>query len=538
MSAVTGDDRYVVLVTDKVSESGLQALLDDKRFSVVKIDDSSDAAFAEALPGAHGLIVRSATKVRGDLLEAATSLRVIGRAGVGVDNIDLPGATAKGVAVINAPAGNTVSAAELTMALILSMVRRVPEADASVRTGEWARSRFKGAELRGRTLGLIGAGRIGGEVARRCRAFGMTVMAHDPYLSADRARELKVKSVDLDTIIEQADVISLHVPMTESTKNMIDASTIARMKKGTFLVNVARGGVVDEKALADALSSGHLAGAALDVFVNEPLEDGSVLRDTPNLVLTPHLGASTAEAQELVATEISEGVLSALADGDLSRALNAPAIAGETMRALAPLFGLGQSLGHLACALVKGAVTNVEVRYAGASDDALEPLTAHVLVGLLRTVLGADQVNFVSARHLATQRGIGIAQTRMSRNTAYSEFVEIHTEGEGGSFRLAGALLGDSHPRLVRIADYHVDVVPSGTLIVLRNDDVPGVIGRVGTLLGEHGINIAGYHQARQSKGGEAMAAIAVDADVSNDVRSALLALPEVATAVVVRLGD
>lgn len=538
MSDASTNGRFTVLVTDKVSESGLKALLDDDRFEVLKIDDSSDAAFMEALPRAHGLIVRSATKVRGDLLDAATSLRVIGRAGVGVDNIDLPGATAKGIAVINAPAGNTVSAAELTMALILSMVRRVPEADASVRAGEWARSRFKGAELRGRTLGLVGAGRIGGEVARRCRAFGMNVIVHDPYMSADRAKELGAKSVDLDTVIEQSDVLSLHVPMTESTANMIDAAAIARMKKGAFLVNVARGGVVDEAALAEALESGHLAGAALDVYVNEPLEEDSVLRGTPNLVLTPHLGASTAEAQELVATEISEGVRAALADQDLSRALNAPAIAGETMRALGPLFGLGRSLGHLSCALVRGPVESVEIRYAGGSDEALEPLTSHVLVGLLRTVLGADQVNFVSAGHLARQRGIEIAQTRMSRTSSYSEYVEIHTEGERGSLKLAGALLGDSHPRLVRIADYHVDILPAGTLIVLRNDDVPGVIGRVGTLLGEHGINIAGYHQARQSKGGEALAAISVDADVGEDVRTALLDLPEVASAVVVRLED
>lgn len=538
MNDAASNGPFTVLVTDKVSESGLRALLDDDRFEVLKIDDSSDAAFAEALPRAHGLIVRSATKVRGDLLEAATSLRVIGRAGVGVDNIDLPGATAKGIAVINAPAGNTVSAAELTMALILSMVRRVPEADASVRAGEWARSRFKGAELRGRTLGLIGAGRIGGEVARRCRAFGMSVIAHDPYMSADRAKELGAKPVDLDTVIESADVLSLHVPMTESTKNMIDASVLARMKKGAYLVNVARGGVVDEAALAEALTSGHLAGAALDVYVNEPLEDDSVLRGTPNLVLTPHLGASTAEAQELVATEISEGVRAALADQDLSAALNAPAIAGETMRALAPLFSLGRALGHLSCALVRGPVESVEIRYAGGSDDALEPLTSHVLLGLLRTVLGSDQVNFVSAGHLARQRGIEIARTRMSRKTAYSEYVEIHTRGERGELKLAGALLGDSHPRVVRITDYHVDVVPTGTLIILRNDDVPGVIGRVGTLLGEHGINIAGYHQARRSKGGEALAAIAVDADVGEDVRSALLELPEVASAVVVRLEE
>ncbi|MGY8777615.1 MAG: phosphoglycerate dehydrogenase [Longimicrobiales bacterium] len=535
----TGEDAgpFTVLVTDKVSESGLAPLRADARFTIVKIDDSSDPAFMDALPTAHGLIVRSATKVRGALLEKATELRVIGRAGVGVDNIDLPASTERGVAVLNAPAGNTVSAAELTMALILSMVRGVAKADASVRSGAWERSQFKGAELRGRTLGLIGAGRIGGEVASRCRAFGMRVIVFDPYLTRERAAELKVEQVELDTLIETADVFSLHVPLTDTTRDMIDASAIARMKKGAFLVNVARGGVVNEAALAEALTSGHLAGAALDVYVNEPLEDGSRLRDTPNLVLTPHLGASTSEAQELVASEISEAVRAALADGDLSRALNAPAIGGETMRVLGPLFSLGEDLGRLAWALAPGAVREVEIRYAGDADDALEPLTAFVLIGLLSNVHGADQVNFVSAGHLARQRGLGVAQTRLSLNADYSEYVEVIVRGERGDLRLAGALLGDAHPRIVRIGDYHVDVVPTGTLIVLKNDDVPGVIGRVGTLLGSHDINIAGYHQARLSKGGDALAAIAVDGNVNGEVREALLGLPEVSTAVVVSLG-
>ena len=500
-------ERFTVLVTDKVSAAGLEPLTSDDRFDVVQVDDSKDPAFAEALASAHGLIVRSATKVREDLLTGAGALRVIGRAGVGVDNIDLDAATARGVAVLNAPAGNTVSAAELTMALILAMVRGVAQADASVHAGEWARSRFKGVELRGRTLGLVGAGRIGGEVARRCRAFGMRVVAYDPYLTDERARDIGADRAELEEVFEVADVLSLHVPLTDATRGLIDTAAIDRMRPGAFLVNVARGGVVDEAALAQALHDGKLAGAALDVYVNEPLEEGSPLRDAPNLV------------QELVATEIAEGVRAALAEGDLSRALNAPAIGSEALRKLGPLFGLGRSLGYLACALAPGGVKEIELRYAGEADDALRPLVSYVLMGLLENVLGADQVNFVSAGHLAEQRGIGVARTRLSRHADYAEYVEIIAHAERGDLRVAGALLGDAHPRVVRIQDYHVNIVPAGTLLVLKNDDVPGVIGRVGTILGSHDINIAEYHQARLTRGGDALAAIAVDGEVDATVR-------------------
>ncbi|HET9948368.1 MAG TPA: phosphoglycerate dehydrogenase [Longimicrobiales bacterium] len=529
--------KYRVLVTDKVSGPALKALREDARFEVVQIDDSKTPEFTEALATAHGLIVRSATKVKADMLEKAPELRVVGRAGVGVDNIDLVAATERGVAVLNAPAGNTVSAAELTLALILAMVRRVAEADASMRRGEWARSKFNGIELRGRTLGLVGAGRIGGEVAKRCRAFGMEVLAYDPYMTDERAQELQVERTELDEVIARADILSLHVPLTDATRGMIDADALARMKKGAFLVNVARGGVVDEAALADALASGHLGGAALDVYSSEPLDPESPLRKAPNLLLTPHLGASTTEAQELVASEIAETVRAALADGDLSNALNAPAVGGETLRALAPLLGLGKALGRLATALAPGGIRALDVRYSGSSDEALKPVTAYVLMGLLEQVLGKDQVNFVSAGHLAEQRGIRVARTQLSKNADYTEYLELGITAEQGTLVVAGALLGDHHPRIVRIEDYRVDIVPEGVLIVLKNQDVPGVIGRVGTLLGSHGINIGEYHQARLSKGGPALAAVGVDGDVGETVRSALLGLPEVTSAVVVRLG-
>ncbi len=530
-------ERYVVLVTDKVSGSGLEPFERDARFEVVKIDDSKDGAFEEALARAHGLVVRSATKVRDEMLAKAPNLRVIGRAGVGVDNIDLDAATARGVAVMNAPAGNTVSAAELTLALILSMARRVAEADASVRRGEWKRSKFQGVELRGRTLGLVGAGRIGGTVAQRCKAFGMRVLAYDPYLTDDRAEELGVERAELDDVIASADILSLHVPLTDATRNLIDADALKRMKKGAFLVNVARGGVVDEAALAQSLHDGHLAGAALDVYENEPLEEGSPLRSAPNIVLTPHLGASTAEAQELVAGEIAEAVRDALGEGDLSRALNAPAIGGAALRRLQPLLELGRKLGHLAVALAPGGLKEIEVRYAGGYDDAPRPLTNYVLIGVLERILGSDQVNFVNAGYLAKQRDIGVSRTTMSRQADYAEYVEVAVEAERGSLRIGGALLGALHPRVVRIGEYIIDVAPEGTLLVLKNDDVPGVIGRVGTILGDHGINIAGYHQARLDKGGAALAAVAVDGEVSEGVRKALLDLPEVNSAVVVKLG-
>jgi D-3-phosphoglycerate dehydrogenase len=528
---------FRVLITDRVSDTGLEPLRSDSRFDLIKIDDSSDAAFSEALPTVHGLVVRSATEVYAEMLEKATELRVIGRAGVGVDNIDLAAATARGVAVLNAPAGNTVSAAELTMALILAMVRRVAEADASVRRGEWARSRFKGGELRERVLGLIGAGRIGGEVAKRCRAFGMRVLVYDPYLTEERAKDLRVECTTLEGILEGADVLSLHVPLTDETRGMIDAAALSRMKQGSFLVNVARGGVIDEAALAASLAEGHMGGAALDVYGNEPLEAGSPLRDAPNLVLTPHLGAATAEAQELVATEIAGAVRAALAEGDLSRALNAPAIGGEALRALGPLFNLGRRLGRLGCALARGGLKGVEIRYAGESEEALRPLSAYVLMGLLENILGEDQVNFVSAEHMAHQRRIGVSRAKLARHTDYTEFVEIEVKAERGDLRFAGALLGETHSRIVRIGEFHVDIVPEGTLIVLRNHDVPGVIGRVGTLLGDLNINIAEYHQARHAKGGDALAAVAVDGDVDTTVRDALLELHEVSKAVVVRLG-
>ncbi|HLE94930.1 MAG TPA: hydroxyacid dehydrogenase [Acidimicrobiia bacterium] len=313
---------FRVVVTDHVSESGLAPLLEDGRFQVTRVDDSATDAFQAALAEADGLVVRSATRVTRELLAKGPRLKVVGRAGVGVDNIDLPAATERGIAVLNSPAGNTVAAAELTMALILSVVRRVAEADRSMRAGKWERSRLRGLQLKDRTLGLVGAGRIGSEVAGRCRAFGMKILAYDPYLTAERANDIGLALTGLDEVLTRGDIISLHVPLTDETFHLIDEGALSRMKPGAFVVNVSRGGVIDEEALGRALIGGRLAGAALDVFEFEPLPPDSPLLNLPNVVLTPHLGASTVEAQELVAREIAESVRDALALGDLSGSVN------------------------------------------------------------------------------------------------------------------------------------------------------------------------------------------------------------------------
>ncbi|RMH20060.1 MAG: phosphoglycerate dehydrogenase [Gemmatimonadetes bacterium] len=530
-------ERFLIIAADKISASGLDPLTSDDRFEVVFTHDWDEDRFNEALARAHGLIVRSATQVTRELLERAPNLRVVGRAGVGVDNIDIEAATERGIPVMNAPAGNTVSAAELTMALILATARKVAAADRSIREGRWERSRFAGTELRGKTLALMGAGRIGGEVARRAQGFGMRTIAYDPYLTEERAAEIGLERVGFETALARADVLTLHVPLTPQTEGMIGAEELARMKPSAFLINVARGGVVDEGALARALCEGVIAGAALDVFAHEPLEDESPLRHAPNLVLTPHLGASTAEAQELVAEEIAEGVHDALLFGDLSRALNAPAIGGEALRRLRPLLVLARAIGRIAGALVQGGLRSVSVRLAGSEDDALKPVSAKVLEGLLGDIVGRDQVNYVNASHLARARRIGVTTGSGPERPGYNDFLDVMVRAERGSVRVAGALLGDhQHPRLVRIDDYALSVRPEGCILVLRNRDVPGVIGRVGTLLGEHGLNIAEYHQARVNAGGDALAVVRVDGHVPPALLEELRALDDIHSAHAVRV--
>ena len=516
-------EKFVVIAADKISVTGLAPLMEDDRFEVLVPDGWSPEEMEEALGRAHGLIVRSATKVTRELLEQAPNLKVIGRAGVGVDNIDLEVATELGIPVINAPEGNTVSAAELAMALILTVARNVAWADASVRAGAWARSQFSGMEIRGKTLGLVGAGRIGTAVALRAQAFGMETIAYDPYLTEERAKDLGIERVELDGVLSRGDVISLHVPLTPQTEGMIGAAELKAMKPTAILVNAARGGVVDEEALVAALESGEISAAALDVFKTEPLPEDSPLRGIPNLVLTPHLGASTAEAQELVASEIARGVRAALLEGDLSKALNAPAIGGEDLEFLKPLMDLARRVGRVAGVLGRGGMRRIGISVAGLDEEILSPMTAAAMTGVLTPVVGARNVNYVNALHLAEERDISLTTTLQPPREDYAKFLEIVVETDDQEVRVAGALLGEQHhPRIVQIDGYELSVKPEGCLIILRNNDVPGVIGRVGTLLAAHGLNIAEYIQSRKAMGGLALAAVSVDSKVSPEFLATL----------------
>ena len=521
-------DTFRVLIADAINAEGLEPLQQDGRFTLIEKPGLKGEDLARAIEESEAVIVRSGTRITRDSLKYASNLRVIGRAGVGVDNIDVEAATELGVAVLNAPSGNTISAAELTLALLLALVRKVPAADRSMRAGEWDRKSFNGVELYGKTLGLVGAGRIGSEVARRARAFGMRVIAFDPYLTPERASALEMEQATLEDVLTRSDVISFHVPLTESTSNMIGERELGLMKKTAVLVNAARGGVINEAALHNALTNKVIAGAAFDVFEEEPLPAEHPLRSLPNVVLTPHLGAATAEAQQNVAIEIAEAVRAALVEGDYSRAVNAPAIGGEEMRKLRPLLALAEQLGSLASAMSDGAPERLELRYAGAIESALRPLTSAALIGMLAEAVGKSAVNFVNAIHLAEARGIQVERARIGAHRDYAEYIEIRVSSKLQKTLVAGALLSETHPRLVRIDGFHVDVQPRGTLVVLRNRDVPGVIGRVGTLLGDAGINIGEYHQARLEAGGDALAAITVDGKLPANVVEKLRALPEV----------
>ena len=523
---------FRILLADPISDDGLGPLLGDDRFRLVARDDSD---LAQQLADVDAVIVRSGTTLTRELIEGAPRLRVIGRAGVGVDNIDLDAATERGVAVLNAPSGNTTSAAELAFALLLSLARRIPAADRSMREGAWDRKAFRGMELHGKTLGLVGAGRIGAEVARRARAFGMRIIAYDPYLSDERADTLGLVVAPLERVLEEADVLTLHVPLTDATENLIGADALARMKPGAYLINAARGGVVDEGALLDALQEGRLGGAALDVYADEPPAADHPLRALDSVVLTPHLGAATREAQRNVAQEIAGAVRAALVDGDLSKAVNAPALSGDEMRRLQPMLRLAYALGRLASAMCGGRFRDIEVCVGGASERASRPITARGVEGALAAIVGRRAINLVNAIHLAETRGIEVRRVTTNAPPDVSGQVQVRlgraTDCFGGSpqgLRVQGSLLAGDHARLTRIGDFRVDVAVQGSLIMLRNRDVPGVIGQVGTILGDAGANIAEYHQSRQGGGGEALAVISLDGPVNKATMDALRALPDV----------
>ena len=522
--------KQVIVVADKVDDAGLRILRDAEDIELREAIGDKDALIA-ALPSAHGLLVRSDTQVTAALIAQAPRLRAIGRAGMGIDNIDVQAATRRGIAVLNAPGANTVSAAEHALALLLALVRRIPWAVQSMREGRWDRKAFGGTELRGKTLGVVGLGRIGSHIAGIARAFGMQVVAHDPYLSEDRARDLRIELATLDDLLARADVITLHLPKTEQTRGIIDRRRLALLKPSAVLVNTARGGLVDEAALVEALDAGRLAGAAVDVFEEEPLPADSPMRACDRLILTPHLAASTAEAQERVALEICQAVRNALVSGDVGGAVNVTGVTGETMKRLRDLLELARRLGRLAGSMAGGRFKGIEVHYGGHDDDAPRPATLAALEGMFGAA-GIAPVTLINAQQLAKERGVAVSRRAGQPVAGYDTTLGVTVQSDLGAATVVGAVVGDRvhAARVVQLDGYGVDVPAEGCMLVLQNRDVPGVIGRVGSVLGDAGINIAAYHQARLPDRPEALAAIVVDHAPDATVLESLKKLPDISS--------
>jgi D-3-phosphoglycerate dehydrogenase len=516
---------YEILITDELSLPALALLeaADDTRFELQY--RPSPQELRETIAGYDGLIVRSSVRVDAELLAAAPRLRVVGRAGVGLDNVDIDAASLRGVIVMNTPGANTIATAEHTLAMLLALCRHVPHADRSLREGEWSRGRYLGVQLYGKTLGVVGLGRIGMRVSQRAQAFGLSVVAFDPYISDDVAREVKVTLVSLAELLEQADFITLHAALTPDTRGLIDAAAIARMKPGVRIVNCARGGLVDEEALVEGLRAGHVAGAALDVFQDEPLPADSPLRELENVVLTPHLAASTVEAQRDVGTQIVDQVLDALRGEVFRNAVNMPVLDVGAFHELRPFLRLAERLGSLQMQLAEGRIKRVEVEVQGEDvADHCKPLTVALLKGLLEPIADAT-VNYINAPHLAIQRGITVSETQGLLTSPYANLISCRAQWDGGGRLVAGSLLGREFPRVVQIDAFRLDAQPEGVVLLMRSLDVPGVIGRVGTILGAEGINIGEWRLGRVAPGEEALSFINLDSPAPAAVLERLVEL-------------
>jgi D-3-phosphoglycerate dehydrogenase len=516
-----------VLISDALSPAAV-AIFKDRGLEVdfqPNLGKDKDK-LAATVNGFDGLAIRSATKVTAKMLEQAKSLKVIGRAGIGVDNVDIAAATARGIIVMNTPFGNSITTAEHAITLMLALARQIPEADNSTRAGKWEKSKFLGVEIFGKTLGIIGCGNVGSIVADRALGLKMKVIAYDPYLSAERAVKLGVEKVELDDLWRRADFITLHTPLTDKTRNIVNAETLAQIKKGLRLINCARGELVDETALAAALKSGHVAGAALDVFREEPATH-SVLFDLPNVVCTPHLGASTMEAQENVALQVAEQMSDYLLRGAISNAINFPSISAEEAPKLKPFIALAEKLGSFAGQLTESGVKQVRMTCEGAvAQMNTKALTSSAVAGLLRPML--QDINVVSARLVAKDRGIVVEETRRDAEGDYDSLITLTVVTDRQSRSVSGTVFADGRPRIVNIKGIRMDAEFAPSMLYVTNQDKPGFVGRFATLLGQAGINIATFHLGRESAGGNAIALVEIDGIVPADVLAMVRQIPHV----------
>ncbi|MDP9085830.1 MAG: phosphoglycerate dehydrogenase [Pseudomonadota bacterium] len=521
-----------VLISDSMDPRAA-AIFRERGVQVDEITGKTPDELAAIVGDYDGLAIRSSTKVTKAILDAAPNLKVVGRAGIGVDNVDIPAATARGVVVMNTPFGNSITTAEHAIALIFALARQLPEADASTQAGKWEKNRFMGVEVTGKTLGLIGAGNIGSIVASRALGLKMKVVAFDPFLTAERAVELGIEKVELDQLLARADFITLHTPLTDQTRNILSRENIAKTKKGVRIVNCARGGLIDEAALKDALDSGQVGGAALDVFETEPAK-ASPLFGTANFVSTPHLGASTSEAQVNVAIQVAEQMSDFLLLGGVTNALNMPSLSAEEAPRLRPYMKLAENLGKLIGQVVGEDVKSVSVEVEGAAAQLNQkPITGAVLAGLMGTY--SDTVNMVNAPVLAKERGLDVKEVRHDREGDYHTLVAVEVVTSKGKRRVAGTLFGNKASRLVDIFGVEVEAELTGQMIYIVNTDAPGFIGKLGTTLGAAGINIATFNLGRRDAGGEAVALVSVDGDVPTSIVNDLCALHGVREVVALR---
>jgi D-3-phosphoglycerate dehydrogenase len=528
---------HKVLVADPISQRGIDELQEGKLLEVTVMTGKSEEELLKVIGEYSGLVVRSQTKVTAKLLAAAPKLKVVGRAGVGVDNVDVEAASKAGVIVMNTPGGNTVSTAEHAFSLMVSIARNIPQADASVKSGKWDRKSYEGVELYGKTLGILGMGRIGTEFAKRAQAFGMKVFAFDPYLSQARAKSMQVELVErLDDLMPLVDFITMHMPLTDETRHMINRERLARAKKGVRIVNCARGGLIDEVALMEALKTRHVAAAALDVFEVEPPPADYALRGLPNVVFTPHLGASTAEAQENVGIEVAQQIRAALLNGEIRNAVNMPSIDGKTLELLGPQIAMGNRLGKFLSQFVGKRCDTLNVNYQGKINELdTKPVTRSILLGFLEKAGGGD-INIVNVPGFAQQLGLKVLESREAASSEFAELMELTATGEGGWVSVAGTFLG-SNPRIVKINGRHVEARPEGVLFIFENTDRPGIVGMVGTVFGKHGVNIAGMSLSRDKVGGRALTVLNLDSVPGAELVAELSASGDIYNCQTVNLG-
>jgi D-3-phosphoglycerate dehydrogenase len=525
-----------ILVSDKLSQQGIRLLQQEQDWQVDVKTDLTPAQLIEEIDKYEALLVRSNTKVTAEVLQAAHNLKVVGRAGTGVDNVNLEAATKKGVVVMNTPGGNSISVAEHAMGLMLALARFVPQASASTKEGKWEKKKFTGIELKDKTLGVIGLGKIGMEVVKRAKAFQMNLLVYDPFVSDRVAKDLNVKLVSLEELYANADIISLHVPMVDVTRHMINAQAIAKMKNGVRIVNTARGELINEADLAAALTSGKVASAALDVFGQEPPAADNPLTKLPNVIVTPHIAASTFEAQEVVGVEIAEQVRSFLKDGIIRNAVNFPSVTLEEYQKLGPFLRLGESLGSFISQISEGRMEEVGIRYYGETADLNTNLVANsIIVGILKPIL-SEEVNVINARKVLEERGILLVESRSNRVRSYSNLISVKLKTSVREEWVEGTILSQENTRLVSADGITIETPLYGTILFIRNNDTPGVIGQIGTLLGNSNINIANFALGRSEGNHHAVGVVNVDSTVSESLLQQILGCSSILFARVVRL--